>query len=57
MREQSTVLLVRLDTDRPWTSVVGQLRTQMAFLQMWMPIYLHPRISVNDVIAAAVKRH
>jgi len=52
MTEQSTLLtllLIRLDNNCTWTTVVGQLRTLTLFLQMWMPKYLHPHISVNDV--------
>jgi len=41
MTEQSTLLLVRLDSDRLWTPNVGQLWTQT-------PKYPRPYISVND---------
>jgi len=45
--------LVRLDTGRPWTADIGQLRTQTrtAFRCMRMPKYLCPNISVYDVSA------
>jgi len=44
MTGQLTLQLIRLDTDHPRTSVVGQLRMQM-------PKYPHLNISVNEVSA------
>jgi len=49
MTEQSTLLLVRLDTDRPRTPVIRQLRTRMLFLRTRAPKYPRPHISANDV--------
>jgi len=51
MTEQLTLLLIRLDTNHPRTSVIGQLWTHTVFLQTRAPKYPHPHISVNDISA------
>jgi len=38
---------VRLDTNRLRTPVIGQLRTRMVFLRMWMLKYPCLHISMN----------
>jgi len=52
MTEQSTLttlLLVKLDTDRLWIPVVGQLWTLTVFRRTRMAKYPHPHICVNEI--------
>jgi len=49
MTEQSTLLLIRLDTNRLQLPIVGQLRMQTLFLWTRTPKYPRLHISVNDI--------
>jgi len=52
MTEQSTLLtllLIRLDTDSPWTLVTELLWTQDGISANAMPKYRHPHIYANNV--------